>query len=83
MKLPDTMLIGGIDAVEWYIVARNSHDGTSAFRLLISPVRVVCANTQALANPPGAVLVLHPAHLRCPRLHRPGPGSPRVDVQIR
>ena len=49
MKLPRTMLIGGIDAVDLYIVACNSHDGTSAFRLLISPVRVVCANTQALA----------------------------------
>ena len=49
MRLPDTMLIGGVDAVDLYIVACNSHDGTSAFRLLISPVRVVCANTQALA----------------------------------
>ena len=49
MKLPDTMLIGGIDPVDLYIVACNSHDGTSAFRLLISPVRVVCGNTQALA----------------------------------
>ena len=49
MKLPETMLIGGIDAVDMYIVACNSHDGTSAFRLLISPVRVVCANTLSLA----------------------------------
>jgi phage/plasmid-like protein (TIGR03299 family) len=49
MRLPDTMLIGGVDPVDLYIVACNSHDGTSAFRLLISPVRVVCANTQALA----------------------------------
>lgn len=49
MKLPTTMLIGGIDAVDLYIVACNSHDGTSAFRLLVSPVRVVCGNTQALA----------------------------------
>jgi len=49
MRLPDTMLIGGIDPVDLYIVACNSHDGTSAFRLLISPVRVVCGNTQALA----------------------------------
>ena len=49
MKLPQTMLIGGVDPVELYLIALNSHDGTSAFRLLVSPVRVVCANTQAVA----------------------------------
>ena len=49
MKLPTTMQIGGIDPVDLYLIASNSHDGTSAFRLLVSPVRVVCANTQALA----------------------------------
>jgi phage/plasmid-like protein (TIGR03299 family) len=47
MKLPDTMLIGGIDPVDLYIVACNSHDGTSAFRQGL-PVRVVCTNTQAV-----------------------------------
>ena len=49
MKLPTTMQIGGVDPVDLYLVACNSHDGTSAFRLLVSPVRVVCANTQAIA----------------------------------
>lgn len=49
MKMPSTMLIGGVDPVDLYLVALNSHDGTSAFRLLVSPVRVVCANTQAAA----------------------------------
>lgn len=49
MKLPATMLVGGIDPVDTYLVALNSHDGSSAFRLLVSPVRVVCANTQAAA----------------------------------
>jgi len=46
MKLPRTMNVGGIDPVDLYLIALNSHDGTSAFRLLVSPVRVVCANTQ-------------------------------------
>ena len=49
MKLPDTMLIGGVDPIDLYLIALNSHDGSSAFRLLVSPVRVVCANTQAAA----------------------------------
>jgi phage/plasmid-like protein (TIGR03299 family) len=49
MNVPRTMMIGGVDPVDLYLIALNSHDGTSAFRLLVSPVRVVCANTQALA----------------------------------
>src|SRR6478752_9255686 len=49
MRMPETMRIGGHDPVDLYLVALNSHDGTSAFRLLVSAVRVVCANTQAAA----------------------------------
>ena len=51
MKLPQTMEIGGKggDQVETYIAALNNHDGTAAFKLLITPVRIVCANTQAAA----------------------------------
>lgn len=49
MKLPESMKIAGVDEVETYIAALNSHDGSSSFRLLVTPVRVVCANTQAAA----------------------------------
>lgn len=49
MKVPATINVGGRDAVDLYLVALNSHDGSSAFRLVVSPVRVVCANTQAAA----------------------------------
>lgn len=49
MKMPRTMLIGGVDPIDLYLIALNSHDGSTAFRLLVSPVRVVCANTQAAA----------------------------------
>ena len=49
MQLPDTLTIGGTDAVDLNIAALNSHDGSGAFRILVTPVRVVCANTQAAA----------------------------------
>lgn len=49
MKMPETMQVGGVDAVETYLVALNSHDGTSAFRFMVTPIRVVCANTLAAA----------------------------------
>lgn len=49
MKMPDHMKVGGVDNVDLYLAALNSHDGSSAFRLLVTPVRIVCANTQAAA----------------------------------
>jgi phage/plasmid-like protein (TIGR03299 family) len=49
MKLPETMTIGGVDKVTPYIAALNSHDGTMAFQFLVTPIRIVCANTQAAA----------------------------------
>ncbi|QIS13907.1 DUF932 domain-containing protein [Nocardia arthritidis] len=53
MKLPMTMnfqaVDGSRDTTEFYLAALNSHDGTSAFRLLITPIRIVCANTQTAA----------------------------------
>lgn len=49
MKMPDHMLVGDTDPVDLYLAAVNSHDGTSSFRLMVSPVRVVCANTLAMA----------------------------------
>lgn len=49
MKLPEAMQVGGQDAVDLYLTALNSHDGSSSFRFIVTPVRVVCANTQAAA----------------------------------
>lgn len=49
MKLPDTMQVGGNDPVDLYLAALNSNDGSSAFRFLITPVRVVCKNTETAA----------------------------------
>ena len=49
MQLPESLKVGGTDQVDLNIAALNSHDGSSAFRILITPVRVVCANTQAAA----------------------------------
>lgn len=49
MKLPETMTIAGTDQIDLYIAALNAHDGRRAFQFVVSPVRVVCANTQAMA----------------------------------
>lgn len=49
MKLPTGLRINGVDDVDLYIAGINSHDGSSAFRIVVTPVRVVCANTQHLA----------------------------------
>jgi phage/plasmid-like protein (TIGR03299 family) len=49
MKLPGHINIGGVDPVENYIAAFNSHDGSMAFTLMVTPVRVECANLMNMA----------------------------------
>lgn len=49
MKLPDKLTLAGVDQLDLYLAALNSHDGNSAFRILLTPVRIVCANTQQMA----------------------------------
>lgn len=53
MRLPKSMALTGTagqtDRSDWYLAALNSHDGRSSFRLLLTSVRIVCANTQAAA----------------------------------
>lgn len=55
MKMPDFMeftspVTGGKDITELYLAVFNHHDGQGALRAVISPVRVVCANTQRMAE---------------------------------
>jgi phage/plasmid-like protein (TIGR03299 family) len=53
MKLPKAMIFAGRDGSQdrtaFYLAALNSHDGSSAFRAMVTPIRVVCANTQTAA----------------------------------
>lgn len=63
MKMPQGITVAGVDQVDVYLAALNSHDGSQAFRLLVTPVRVVCANTQAaaLGNNVASVAIRHTA----------------------
>jgi phage/plasmid-like protein (TIGR03299 family) len=49
MRLPDTLTVAGVDPIELYLAMCTSHDGSRAGRVLLTPVRIVCANTQAAA----------------------------------
>lgn len=50
MRLPQHITFGdGTDPHEWYIVCINSHDGSTALRIITTMVRVVCANTAQFA----------------------------------
>lgn len=49
IELPDTMHVDGVDALRLHLVVFNSHDGSSAFRVMIVPFRPFCANQQNIA----------------------------------
>lgn len=65
MKLPRTLEItgvdGAVDTTEYYLAALNNHNGTKAFRLILTPTRIVCRNTQqwALRNAKSVWSVRH------------------------
>jgi phage/plasmid-like protein (TIGR03299 family) len=55
MKMPEHMsftspLDGSTDTTDLYLAVLNRHDGEGSLRALVSPVRVVCRNTQKLAE---------------------------------
>ncbi|HET6636809.1 MAG TPA: DUF932 domain-containing protein [Streptomyces sp.] len=52
MQIPDSIVIdrGGLnDEIRLFIVAINSHDGTSQAEIVATPWRVVCGNTERFA----------------------------------
>jgi phage/plasmid-like protein (TIGR03299 family) len=53
LKLPEIMGFDGKDGskdrTDLYMAALNSHDGSAAFRGIVTPIRIVCANTQTAA----------------------------------
>ncbi|AHJ88592.1 hypothetical protein Jolie1_092 [Mycobacterium phage Julie1] len=55
MKMPAHMefrspVTGELDTTDLYISILNNHSGEASLRALISPVRIVCANTQRMAE---------------------------------
>lgn len=45
MKLPNTIQVaGGNDAIDTYLNCFNSHDGSSAFRIQVTFLRLICTN---------------------------------------
>lgn len=49
MRLPDVMHVANVDPVELHLVVFNSHDGSSAFRVMLVPFRIHCANQLPMA----------------------------------
>ena len=52
MRLPDTVTIdadGVADEIIPFIMARNSHDGSTGFKVVATPWRPVCRNTERFA----------------------------------
>ena len=65
-KTTKEILVGGepTEAIWPYLFFRNSYDGTSAVQLLLTKIRVVCANTEnwALATARNSYSIRHTAN---------------------
>ncbi len=48
-KLPESIVINTVDKIDKYILIVNSHDGSGSLKIFLTPIRVVCANTLAMA----------------------------------
>ena len=48
-KLNGNLKVTNTDVLEKYILLSNSHDGSSALTMTLTPIRVVCSNTLAAA----------------------------------
>ncbi|KAA9133772.1 DUF932 domain-containing protein [Microbacterium caowuchunii] len=61
MRLPEEVNIGGQDALNVFLVAFNSHDGSSSFKFAVTPVRVACTNMQnaAMRNAKSSFSIRH------------------------
>ena len=49
MELPGHINVGGVDPIKNFIAGINTHDGSMAFTLMVTPVQIVCENTLNLA----------------------------------
>lgn len=49
LSIPRTIMVGGVEPVELYLLIRGSHDGSLAFGADITTVVTVCSNTMTLA----------------------------------
>jgi len=49
IELPGTMYVDGTDVLQLHLVVFSSHDGETAFRVMMVPFRPFCANQQNIA----------------------------------
>jgi phage/plasmid-like protein (TIGR03299 family) len=47
-KLPEPIVIAGQEVAKYLLLA-NSHDGSGTLRVLLTPIRIICRNTLAMA----------------------------------
>ena len=49
IKMPNTIKVGGYDQVDMNLLAHNSHDGSTAFTVAVTPMRLFCTNQVRMA----------------------------------
>jgi phage/plasmid-like protein (TIGR03299 family) len=60
-KLPQSVKVAGVDAVDSYLILHNTHDGSSSVRMDLMALRLVCSNGLRRMVSEGGFAVRHSA----------------------